>query len=123
MVTAIVIPIICIYFYWLTKKEMRIHKEKWLALENITEESILKGTIQNIEKEKQRFYYHYYNQVITLTLKTEHKTYIVKKVSPIHDNTAPFLNQVGDNVLIYGKWENGYFLLNRIEKVNMTEKK
>ena len=45
MVTAIVIPIICFYFYWLTKKEMRESQQKWLQLKTVAEEAVISGEI------------------------------------------------------------------------------
>ncbi|MDF2858769.1 MAG: hypothetical protein K0Q87_4620, partial [Neobacillus sp.] len=39
MVTAIVIPIICLYFFWLTKKEIEEHDIKWLAAGEVKQEA------------------------------------------------------------------------------------
>lgn len=116
MVTAIVIPIICIYFYWLTQKEMKAYKEQWLQLEDVTEESIIAGFIKDIRKEKERFYYHYYIQVMEIDLQTDINTVKTKKITPYKKDVHPFSFSVGDSVRLYGKYEKEYFLINRIEK-------
>jgi F0F1-type ATP synthase membrane subunit a len=70
MVTAVVIPIICLYFYWITRKEMKLNDSKWLALAEIKKEAVVTGEIRSISTEKQRFYYHRYILVYELTLQT-----------------------------------------------------
>lgn len=116
MVTAIVIPIICLYFFWLTRKEMKDHKEQWLQLDNVTEESILSGIIKDIREEKQRFYYHYFMQVIEITLQTEFKQVKARKVSPYKKGMAPFHVNINEHVRLFGKYEKEYFIINRVEK-------
>jgi hypothetical protein len=58
MVTAVVIPIICLYFYWITRKEMKLNDSKWLAAAEVSKEAVLTGEIRSFNREKQRFYYH-----------------------------------------------------------------
>lgn len=117
MVTAIVIPIICIYFYWVTRREIREQNKKWNDLSHCVEEAIVTGTITNVHKEKQRFYYNRYIQIIELTIKTDFKIIKVKKVLPLKKqvNTDHFC--IGDHVRLYGNWHSGYFRFNRSEKI------
>lgn len=112
MVTAIVIPIICFYFYWLTKKEMKENDEKWLASGNVKREAKLAGEIVSIAKEKQRYYYHRYIYIQTLKLQTGSKTVTAIKITPSTKNIklAPFA--IGDRIIIYGSWEGSKFLFN-----------
>lgn len=116
MVTAIVIPIICIYFYWVTRKEMKKNREKWIQLENVQEESIVTGVIKTISKEKQRYYYHYFTEVTVMTLDNGQRTIKLKKIRPLTKEMKPFSCEPGEYVRLYGKWERDYFLIGRIEK-------
>lgn len=115
MVTAIVIPIICLYFYWLTKKEMRESYEKWTDLNNVPEEAIISGEIVHMSESKQRYYYHRYVHVLDLTiLSAGNKQWKVKKITPLmKDATLPAVN-VGDTVHLYGNWREEFFHVSRI---------
>ncbi|MGJ7910557.1 hypothetical protein [Neobacillus sp. LXY-1] len=117
MVTAIIIPIVLIYFYWLTKKEMKEHDAKWLATAEVPHEAIVKGKILNVREEKQRYYYHRYILVQILQLQTNAKTITAKKTSPIHKNMKKDVFNPGDVILLYGSWTNHHFLFSdfRIE--------
>lgn len=116
MVTAIVIPIICLYFYWLTKKEMRENYQKWIKLNDISEEAIISGVIVHLSESKQRFYYHRYVHVLELTVRSDLKKWKVKKITPlIKEVQLPDL-QIGEYVNLYGNWKEGYFLVNRVNK-------
>lgn len=118
MVTAIIIPILCIYFFWITKKEMKKQKEKWMQLENIVEEAIVVGVIKEIHEERQRFYYHYYVLVTDLVVQTEHKSLRVSRMIPLYKNVQPFFHyQMGDKVRLYGNWKEDIFRFTRLEKV------
>lgn len=117
MVTAIVIPIICIYFFWITRKEMKEHKEKWLQLENVLEESIILGTVKEIKIEKQRYYYHLYVQVVELLLQTKNQTIRVQRILPYQKTEPPFTYRIGDDVQLYGNWKENKFRFNRIERI------
>ncbi|MEH7493268.1 hypothetical protein V7177_13575, partial [Neobacillus niacini] len=66
MVTAVVIPIICLYFYWITRKEMKLNDSKWLASAEVRKEAVLTGEIRSVNREKQRFYYHRYTLLYEL---------------------------------------------------------
>ncbi|WML43578.1 hypothetical protein [Neobacillus sp. PS3-40] len=123
MVTAIVIPIICIYFFWLTKKEMKEHDIKWLATGQVPQEAIVQGKITSMFDEKQRFYYNRYIYVQELKLQTETKLITVKKVSPItHDmKIVPF--QLGEEIRVYGRWQDQQFYCANFEKVDRTNQR
>jgi hypothetical protein len=118
MVTAIVIPIICLYFYWLTKKEMKEHDRKWIAVGDVHHEAILTGEIKSIEEEKERFYYHRYIYVQTIHLQTATKLITAKKITPLTKNLIKESFTIGDVVRLYGSWGNNKFLFNQytIEK-------
>ncbi|MBT2687902.1 hypothetical protein J7I93_06895 [Bacillus sp. ISL-47] len=115
MVTAIVIPIIFLYFYWLTKKELRESYEKWSDLNNVSEEAIISGKIVHISAFKQRYYYHRYVHVLDLTIQSSgNKLLKVKKRTPLMKDAAlPSVN-VGDTVHLYGNWREEYFHVSRI---------
>ncbi|WP_026566342.1 hypothetical protein [Bacillus sp. UNC41MFS5] len=112
MVTAIVIPIICLYFYWLTKKEMKENDSKWANAGNVQHEAILTGEIKSIIEEKQRFYYHRYIHVQSLRLQTETKLITVQKITPLTKDFQKVSFKVGEVIRVYGKWEHNKFLFN-----------
>jgi len=116
LVTAIVIPIICIYFYYISKKEIRIHTEKWLALEDVYEEATILGKIQQISERKERYYYHRYVHVLEITLVSNNTANVVTKLTPIakgKDLSYDF--QIGDTIRVYGNWKEGYFRFKRYD--------
>lgn len=118
MVTAIVIPIICLYFYWLTKKEMRENDRKWLEAAEVREEAILTGEIKSITEEKQRFYYHRYIFVQEINLQTETKLIKAKKITPLQKNTQIDKFTIGEVIRIHGHWEGSKFLFNHYLQIS-----
>ncbi|MBU8877691.1 hypothetical protein BGM26_01645 [Bacillus sp. FJAT-29790] len=116
MVTAILIPIICLYFYWLTKKEMRESNEKWLQLKKVTEEAVISGTIVDLKGQRQRFSYYRYVYVLELAIQTELKKWQVKRVIPIEKGFQIPNLTIGEFINAYGNWKEDSFHVNRIEK-------
>jgi hypothetical protein len=114
MVTAILVPIILFYFYYLTKKDAKTFDEKWTALSNVTEEAILTGKIVNIKEEKQRFYYTRYVYILEISLQTSVHTVTAKKITP--GNTPPQHHNLnkGQIITLYGNWEKEEFQISRI---------
>jgi len=123
MVTAIVIPIICLYFYWLTKKERREQDRKWLASGDAKREAILIGEIKSISEEKQRFYYHRYIFVQELKLQTETKLVKMKKITPITTEAVFASFSIGEVVKVYGQWEGNEFHFQHFESLSATRNK
>jgi hypothetical protein len=116
LVTAIVIPIIIIYFYIISKRELQSHTEQWLALEQVYEEAIVTGKIHHITITKERFYYHRYVHIVQLTLINNQKTTIASKVTPIVKGKVITNElQIGDEVRVYGNWKEGHFRFGRYE--------
>ncbi|QED47415.1 hypothetical protein [Cytobacillus dafuensis] len=118
MVTAIVIPLICIYFFWLSKKEMRESHQKWLLLKNVSEEAMISGEIVHIGGQKQRFSYNRFVYVLELTIQSELKKWKVKKIIPIEKNFSIPDLKTGAFVQIYGNWKKDYFVVSRIQNKN-----
>lgn len=118
MVTAIAIPIVLAYFYWLTKKEMQANFQEWIKLENIPEEAIVSGKIIEVNEYRERFYYHRYNHVTVLKIKTSLKEITVKKVTPLRKGAVPLRFNEGEIVHLYGNWKQGFFSINRAIKQN-----
>lgn len=118
MVTAIVIPIICFYFFWLTRREMKEQDLKWLNTGSVPQEAVLTGQIKNIVEEKQRFYYHRYIFVQEIKLQTHHKLVVIKKITPLTKNMKIDKFIIGEMIRIYGMWEGSTFIFNQYEVVN-----
>ncbi|MBT2694715.1 hypothetical protein [Bacillus sp. ISL-55] len=113
MVTAIVIPIVLAYFYWLTKKEMQANFQEWIKLENIPEEAIVSGKIIEVNEYRERFYYHRFNHITVLRINTGIKEITVKKVTPLRKGAVPPRFKEGEMVHLYGNWKQGYFSISR----------
>lgn len=121
MVTAILIPIICFYFYWVTKKDMKENEHKWLNLTNIVEEAIVLGKIIQLDVTRQRFYYHKYIDVMNIQLQTETKIIHVKRVTPSTKQKKPIELKVGDSVRLYGNWQEYEFHFLRFDIIRKAE--
>jgi hypothetical protein len=122
MVTAVVIPIICLYFYWITRKEMKLNDSKWLAAAEVKKEAVLTGEIKSINTEKQRFYYHRYILVYVFTLQTETKLIKAKKIIPLKDNIELDSFSIGEVIRIYGSWEGNHFYFNEFQLVHIDKR-
>jgi hypothetical protein len=115
MVTAILIPIICFYFYLVTKKEMKENEQKWLNLSNIHEEAIVSGKIIQLAVTRTRYYYHRYIDVINIQLQTDTKIIQVKRVTPHIKQTEHVSLKIGDKVRLYGNWKENEFQFLRFD--------
>jgi hypothetical protein len=116
MVTAIVIPIICLYFFWLTRKEMREGYERWANLSDVPEEAIISGEIVHLRESMQRFHYSRYVHVLELTVQTKSiKHSNIKKITPIMNKTQTPSIKIGDRVHLYGNWKDDFFQVGRIQ--------
>lgn len=122
MVTAVVIPIICLYFYWITRKEMKLNDSKWLATAEVKKEAVLTGEIKSIHQEKQRYYYHRYILVNELKLQTKSKVISAKKISPIRNNTKIDTFSIGEIIRIFGCWEGKHFHFTEYEVIQKNKK-
>lgn len=123
MVTAIVIPIICLYFFWLTRKEIKENETKWLAVGNFRHESIVTGEIKSIVEEKQRFYYHRYIVVQTLKIQTAAKLVTVKKITPLTKGVKIQSFTPNEFIRVYGSWKGTTFLFSDYEILNQEKLK
>jgi hypothetical protein len=122
MVTAVVIPILFLYFFWITRKEMKLNDSKWLAAAEVAKEAVLTGEIKSINQEKQRFYYHRYILLYELTLQTETKLIKAKKIIPIRNNIEIDTFSVGEVLRIYGSWDGNHFHFNEYQLVHIDKK-
>ncbi|MED3574382.1 hypothetical protein ACTHO0_02560 [Cytobacillus praedii] len=116
MVTAIVIPIICLYFYWIAKREMRASMIEWTALKNVSEEAIIYGEIKEVTGSKQRFSYYRFVYILELSIQMEQRKWVVRKIIPIEKGVTIPNVEKGDYVHVYGNWKEDYFQVSRIEK-------
>ncbi|WP_108669816.1 hypothetical protein [Peribacillus acanthi] len=113
MVTAIVIPIICIYFYFLTKREMKQNKTRWLESGQVKEESVLVGVIENISHHKERYYRNHFVMITKLQIRSNEKLHVVQFTTPMTNDweLPPLKNE--QYVTFYGTWNQSILLANR----------
>jgi hypothetical protein len=120
-VTAVVIPILFAYFYYLTKKERRKFYEKWLDIGEVKEEAWVKGVVIEIRERKERYYHHYFVHVIDLVLEDNHKKIIARTQLPATDVVKKPYFQRGETIICYGEWRNELFLFKRFLSMKATE--
>jgi hypothetical protein len=121
MVTAIVVPIVILYFYWVTKKEMKEQDLKWLACANVPQESVLFGQIKSLSSEKQRFYYHRYIYVQEMKLQTDAKQITIKISVPLTKDARIDSFTVGETIRVYGSWEGSHFIFSHFVRLPQAE--
>jgi hypothetical protein len=122
LVTAILIPIICIYFYWVTKNDMKENEKKWLSLTDLQEEAIVTGKVLQIVHSNKRFYYHRYIHIIEISLQTEMNTIHVKRITPYNNQLEPFPIKIGDQVRLFGNWQENEFRFMRYDILSQNQK-
>lgn len=115
MVAAIVIPIICFYFFWLTRKEMKEYDQKWLVAGIVRKEAIVVGDIKSITEEKQRFYHQRHLFVQTLKLQSGTKMITAQKVAPMTKNMKKEIFPLGETIRVYGTWKGSVFVFSDYE--------
>jgi hypothetical protein len=113
MVTAIVIPIICLYFFWVTRKERRKSEAEWRSIGTVPEEAVIEGKVTALHLEKQRYYHHLHVWVLEMRLQAEAKTILARKLqSADQDFRNPGFKE-GEYVILFGKWQKDIFIVNR----------
>jgi hypothetical protein len=118
MVTAILVPIILLYFYWLSAKELRENESKWLKLSEIVEEAIVTGKVIKFFETKKRFYYHRYIHITEIHLQTETKVIVVLRKVPLTKSSERLPIEIGDEVRLYGNWQENEFRFKRYDILN-----
>lgn len=113
MVTAIVIPIIFVYFYWISVKERKRHEELWLAAATVEPEAILSGQIKDVLHDRQRFYYSRWHFVYEIKLQTQTGMTTVKKRTPLTKDLTIEQFTIGDTIRVFGRWENSEFYFSK----------
>jgi hypothetical protein len=121
VVTAIVVPILFAYFYYLTKKERRKYYEKWTKIRSVKEEAWVKGTVIDVQERKERYYYHYFIHVIDVVLYDSHKKIIARTQLPATDMVEKPIFQKGETIICYGQWRDGIFFFEKFLTSHSTE--
>ncbi|MCA1029941.1 hypothetical protein LCL95_02700 [Bacillus timonensis] len=119
MVAAIVIPLLLLYFYIVTKREYDNHHKKWINLDKVCEDSLITGKVIRISQTKKRFYYNKYTQETEIILKSNSTNIVVKKIMPLTISMNSLDIRVGDHIVCYGQWQKDFFQMSRyIKQVN-----
>jgi hypothetical protein len=121
VITAIVIPILFAYFYYLTKKERRKYYEKWTRIRNVKEEAWVKGIIIDVQERKERYYHHYFIHVIDVILHVSDKKIIARTQLPATTMVEKPIFPKGDTIICYGQWRNGIFFFEKFLTNHSTE--
>ncbi|AGX03723.1 MULTISPECIES: hypothetical protein [Bacillaceae] len=113
MVTAIVIPIICLYFFWVTRKERRNSEAEWRSIGMVPEEAVIEGKVTALHLEKQRYYHHLYVWVLEMRLQASAKTIIARKLQAADQEFRYPGFKEGEFIILFGKWQKDIFIVNR----------
>lgn len=116
MVTAIVIPILILYFYWITKKEKAKQLREWEMLDHVRLEARIQGTITDLSTVKKRYYHEMYMMVTTIRLQTNDRTVPVLLRQPFTQDWKEINLQSGNTVLVEGQWEKDMFIAGNIKE-------
>ncbi|WP_053073798.1 hypothetical protein [Bacillus sp. LL01] len=109
MVTAIVIPVLILYFYWITRKEAAKQKERWKNLHNIPLESRVEGKVMNLRTEKKRFYHQLFTLDTTMRIQSHDRIITAFYKQQYTDSSFPPSLTQGDEIRLNGRWENELF--------------
>jgi hypothetical protein len=120
LVTAIVIPILIAYFYYLTKKERKKYVEQWMNVGKVREEAWIKGKVIDIQEKKERYYHHYFIYVIDVTLQDGHKKIVARIQIPATEQIEPPTFSHGEDIICYGEWKNKLFMFEKFTLLNHT---
>ncbi|MGY3714043.1 hypothetical protein ACWE42_00795 [Sutcliffiella cohnii] len=118
MVTAIVIPILIIYFYFLAKKNRKKYKEKWLSITEIKEESVIIGEVKDVFYEKKRFYYDFHIMITHIVIYKDGKTTRVERRERLTKEWTKSPPYAGDFVKLIGYWEGKTFIFNGYKRID-----
>ena len=117
LVTAIVIPILFLCFYFIVRKEKRKQLESWKALNQQEETDIIKGQIDNIYTEKKRYFQQLFLWKTTIHVIDGNQKYTIIYEKPADKKEATLRLSKRDYVACYGSWYQNVFQANRIEKL------
>ena len=109
MVAAILIPLLFLYFFILTKKENKKYTEQWLAVQYVKKEAILSGIVTSVTGERQRFYYNKYVFVTDIIIKDKVKYSKARHIIPITSTFSPPTIETGSTIHCVGEWEQDVF--------------
>ena len=114
MVTGILIPLVCLYFYWLTKKEWKQRKAAWKNVVHVEEQARVIGKIQAIAQHREKFYVGLYLDVYAIELLHDGKMMKAFRKYPEGSEQPNFENLLFKEVTLLGRWSGDAFLINRI---------
>lgn len=118
MVTAIVIPVLILYFYWITKKEKEKRRKQWESLDQVTLEARIQGVIFDMNTLKKHYYHEMYMMVTTIQLQDGDRSIPVVLRQPYTQHWQILDLQSGNAILVEGRWEKDVFLAGRIKKAD-----
>jgi hypothetical protein len=121
MVTAIVIPVLILYFYWITRKEAAKQKKRWENLCDFPLESRVEGTVVELHTEKKRFYHQLYTLDTTIRIQNSNKPITIVYKQPFTESNSPPFVMRGDELIILGMWEDDLFRAGEILTVKRKD--
>jgi hypothetical protein len=112
MVAAIVIPLIFLYFLYITIKERKQQYSKWLNLEHVKEEAYLSGKVIQVSR-NEKFIGKHLVSITTLLLQDKVKVHKAVRKLPKTNSFHPFTIEEGTYIRCYGYWDQDLFIFNR----------
>lgn len=117
VVAAIVIPILFIYFYFLTSREKSKQIYKWKRVGVVPEESRIMGKVDSIQQSTERFYQNYKVVLFIFTITSDDKRIRAVKKMPLGDEVPAVDIDKTTPVIMTGRWNKQTFLINKIQNI------
>ena len=117
MVTAVVIPILILYFWWISVKEIKKQKKRWLSVSEVKEDSIIEGVIRSVTNKRERFYYHYFLNVTEIKLFHQNNIVLAQIKTPDTPEIQITTLNGGETVRLIGYWNESIFIVSRWERL------
>jgi hypothetical protein len=121
IITAILIPMIILYFYYLSKRERAKQLKEWKQVGKIVEKEEVSGKVIQVISDTETFYHGKYVWRGEITVKTEGSIVKVLIRKPKDDTFSNLTIQKDADITCYGTRSASIFLANRIE-INEKEK-
>lgn len=124
MVTAVLIPLIFLYFFVVAVKERKKRYEEWLQINSIREVAFLEGEIKQIYSRVENYVGKNKIYIVQLLIKGKHSSVKAFSKTPITTDNLPSHEFIeGQQILCYGYWEQESFVFSRyeIKKLNKEQ--
>jgi ribulose bisphosphate carboxylase small subunit len=112
MVTAILVTLVIIYFFWRSKRERKEFIKSWEQVGVVDETDKLSGTVLSVFTEVQKYYHGKFIWVAELKIRNDGKNVTVIMKRPYRKENERLQISKSDEVTFSGTWEHQKFFAN-----------